>query len=163
MGVPDRKKLDENGNIDRFKAQLVANGMRQLDGFDVEETFAPVIKPPMVKIILSLVVTWGWKLRQFDVSNAFLHDILKEKVYMNQSSGYKDPNKPNAVCKLLRSIYGLRQSPRAWFHRLGDFIIAFGFTESKSYQSLFMYIHNDINAYFFLKDIHRPVCNKNQQ
>lgn len=124
--------------------------MRQVDGVDVEETFAPVIKPPRVKIILSLAVTWGWALRQFDVSNAFLHGVLKEDVYMRQPPEYRDPDNPKGVCKLLKSIYGLRQSPRAWFHQLKDFIILFGFTESVSDQSLFIYLHGNIKAYFLV-------------
>lgn len=82
--------MNDIGNVEHFKARLVANGMQQVSGIDVTETFAPVIKPTSVKLILNFVVTWGWELRQFDISNVFLHDRLKEEVYMKQPLGYRD-------------------------------------------------------------------------
>lgn len=77
-----QQKFDEAGKVECFKARLVVNGMRQVDGVDVSKTFALVINPASIKLILSFAVTWGWELHQFDVSNPFLHDILQEEVYM---------------------------------------------------------------------------------
>lgn len=76
------QKLDELGKVECFKARLVASGMQQVNGIEVLETFTPVIKPATMKIILCFAVTWGWELRQYYVSNAFLHEVLKEDVYM---------------------------------------------------------------------------------
>lgn len=102
-----RQKFDESENVERFKAHLVTNGMCQVNGVDVVETFALVIKPASVKLILIFAITWGWELRQYDVSNTVLHGVLKEEVYMRQPLGYKDPDQPTVVYKILRSIYGL--------------------------------------------------------
>ena len=86
----------------------MAKGFHQQYGVDFDETFSPVIKPPTVRIILSLAVQFNWPLRQLDVRNAFLHGHLKEEVYMAQPSGYVDSRFPNHVCKLQKSLYGLK-------------------------------------------------------
>jgi len=106
-------KLNSDGSINRYKAKLVAKGFHQQYGVDFEETFSLVVKPPIVRIILSLAVQFDWPLRQLDVRNAFLHGFLKEEVYMVQPLGYVDPSCPNYVCKLWKSLYGLKQAPRA--------------------------------------------------
>ena len=101
-------KRNSDGSISRYKARLVAKGFHQQYGVDFDETFSPVIKPPTVRIILSLAVQFNWPLRQLDVRNAFLHGHLKEEVYMAQPSGYVDSRFPNHVCKLQKSLYGLK-------------------------------------------------------
>ena len=106
-------KLNSDGSINRYKAKLVAKGFHQQYGVDFKETFSLVVKPPIVRIILSLAVQFDWPLRQLDVRNAFLHGFLKEEVYMVQPLGYVDPSCPNYVCKLWKSLYGLKQAPRA--------------------------------------------------
>ena len=95
----------------------MAKGFHQQFGVDFEEAFNPVVKPPTMRIILSLVVQFNWPLSQLDMSNAFLHGFLGEEVYMVQPLGYVNSAHPNHVCKLLESLYGLRQGPRAWFER----------------------------------------------
>ena len=80
------------------------------------DTFSPVVRPAIVRIILSLAVTSGWRLHQLDVKNAFLHGFLNEEVYMEQPPGYTDPHFPQHVCCLKRALYGLKQAPQAWFH-----------------------------------------------
>ena len=100
-------KHNSDGSISRCKARLVAKGFHQQYGIDFEETFI-VIKPPTVRMILYLVVQFDWPLRQLDVSNAFLHGFLREEVYMVQPPRYVDPSKPNHVCRLWKSLYGLK-------------------------------------------------------
>ena len=106
-------KHNSDGGISRYKARLIAKGFHQQHGVDFEETFSPVIKPPTVRMILSLAVQFDWPLRQLDVSNAFLLGFLTKEVYMVQILRYVDPSKPNHVCKLWKSLYGLKQAPRA--------------------------------------------------
>ena len=97
-----------DGSFERYKARLVAEGFHQVPGVDYGETFSPVIKPTTVRIVLSLVVSKGWVLRQFDVQNAFLHGRLCEDVYMSQPSGFSHPQFPDHVCKLKKALYRLK-------------------------------------------------------
>ena len=69
----------------------MARGYLQQYGLDYDETFSPVVKPATVRLLLALAVNNGWELRQLDMSNAFLHGILKEEVYIRQPQGYVDP------------------------------------------------------------------------
>ncbi|RVW62851.1 Retrovirus-related Pol polyprotein from transposon RE1 [Vitis vinifera] len=108
-----KTKLKEDRTIDRYKARLVAQGFSQILSLDFGETFSLVIKHTTIKLILSLAVTLGWTMRQLDVKNAFLHGFLKEEVFMEQPPGFINKDLPNHVCKLNRSIYGLKQGPRA--------------------------------------------------
>lgn len=106
-------KQRADGFIDRYKARLVAKGIGKQSGVDYTETFNPVIKSSTIRIILALAVNFDWPIKQLDVSNAFLHGTLLEKVYMEQPQGFIDAIKPKFVCKLHKSIYGLKQAPRA--------------------------------------------------
>jgi hypothetical protein len=108
-----RTKHRPDGSVEKHKARLVARGFTQQLGIDYGDTFSPVMKPATVRLVLSIVVSRGWTLRQIDVSNAFLHGFLSEDVYMQQPPGFEDAQYPSHVCKLQRAIYGLKQSPRA--------------------------------------------------
>ncbi|KAI9200598.1 hypothetical protein LWI28_010300 [Acer negundo] len=104
-------KYKSDGTIDRYKARLITKGYTQTYWIDYQETFAPVAKMNIVRVILSLAVNLDWSLRQFDVKNAFLHGDLIEEVYMDPPPGFTP--KEAKVCKLKKALYGLKQSPRA--------------------------------------------------
>jgi hypothetical protein len=134
-----RFKHKPDGSVDRFKARLVAKGFHQRPGLDYKETFSPVVKSATIRTVITISVMQGWSLRQLDVNNAFLHGKLREVVYMLQPPGFKDCSKPNHVCRLHKTIYGLKQVPREWYSALKTKILALGFTNSKADSSLFIY------------------------
>jgi hypothetical protein len=103
-----RIKRNSDGIVARYKARLVAKGFHQRPGLDYHETFSPVVKPTTVRLVLSIAVSKGWKLRQLDINNAFLQGTLAEDVYMAQPPGFHDPDKPEFVCKRRKAIYGLK-------------------------------------------------------
>ncbi|RVW91489.1 Retrovirus-related Pol polyprotein from transposon RE1 [Vitis vinifera] len=132
-------KYKADGSIERFKARLVAKGYTQTYGIDYTETFAPVAKINTVRVLLSLAANLDWPLQQFDVKNVFLHGELSEEVYMDLPPGCMVSEKQcQKVCKLKKSLYGLKQSPRAWFGRFTKSMRAFGYRQSNSDHTLFL-------------------------
>ena len=143
-------KRNSDGSISSYKARLVAKGFHQQYGIDFTETFSPVVKPPTVRLILALAVTYNWPLRQLDVQNAFLHGMLKEEVYMMQPPGYVTSRFPQHVCKLQKSLYGLKQAPQAWFESFTTQLLNLGFLSSTADSSLFIYRDGPIIAFLLL-------------
>ena len=141
-------KLNSDGSIARYKTRLVAKCFHQQPRIDYFKTFSPVIKPATVRLILAIVVSCNWPLRQLDVSNAFLHGHLKKEVFMQQSPGYVDAAHPYYVCKLHKSLYGLKQAPRAWFERFTFHLLYLGFVASVADSSLFIYHDHGTIIYF---------------
>jgi hypothetical protein len=145
-----RIKYHADGSLDRYKARWVVRGDIQRPGIDFGETFSPVVKPTTIRTILSIVASKQWQAHQLDVSNAFLHGHLQERVYCQQPTGFVDPSQPDAVCLLSRSLYGLRQAPRAWFQEFASFVTSIGFSQTRSDSSLFVYRHGNHTAYLLL-------------
>lgn len=133
-----RTKFLPNGNVDKYKSRLVANGYNQQHGIDFHETFSLVIKSTTIRAVLDVIVSLSWPIRQIDVNNAFLQGTLTEDVYVSQPQGFVDPDRPTYVCHLNKVLYGFKQAQRAWYMELKQYLVSLGFINSLSDTSLFV-------------------------
>ncbi|KAK4352696.1 hypothetical protein RND71_028214 [Anisodus tanguticus] len=143
-------KDNSDGSFARHKARLVGDGKTQHVGVDCGEMFSLLVKPATIRNVLSLALSKAWPIHQLDVKNVFLHGYLKETVYMRQPLGFRDPKHPHHVCLLKKSLYGLKQSPQAWYTQFTDYVFTIGFTDSRSDNSLFIYYRGSSLAYILL-------------
>jgi hypothetical protein len=100
-------------------------------------------------MVLSLAVSRSGPIHQLDVKNTFLHDTLSETVYYSQPARFVDPVQPDQVCHLNKSLYGLKQDPRAWYNRFSTYLLTLGFVEAKADTSLFIF-HRGVNMVYLL-------------
>nr|GEX33260.1 retrotransposon protein, putative, Ty1-copia subclass [Tanacetum cinerariifolium] len=126
-----KKKTDMDGVVRTYKARLVGKGYTETPGIDYEETFSPVANIKAIKILIAIATYYEYEIWQMDVKTPFLNGYLNEEVYMEQPEGFVNPKYPNRVCKLKRSIYGLKQASRQWNKRFDDEINKFGFTQNR--------------------------------
>jgi hypothetical protein len=103
----------------RFKARLVAKGFSQIPGIDYNDVFSPVVKHSSIRAFFGIVA-----MRDLELE-------LEEKIYMDQPEGFIVLGKEDLVCKLKRSLYGLKESPRLWYKRFDSFMLAHDFKRSQ--------------------------------
>ena len=132
-----------------YKARLVAKGCSQKYGIDYDETFSPMAMLKSIRIILAIAAYYDYEIWQMDVKTAFLNGHLQEEVYMIQPEGFvsKDPNK---VCKLHKSIYGLKQASRSWNIRFDEIIKMFGFIKNEDEPCVYKKISGSIVVFLIL-------------
>ena len=115
-------KIGSDDWVDHLKARLVAKGYTQVYGFDYYDTFSPVTKIASVCLPLSLAAMQSWPLYWLYIKNVFLHGDLVEEVYMEQPPRFVTQGEFGLVCRLCHSLYGLKQSPRAWFDQFSSVV-----------------------------------------
>lgn len=132
-----RKKEDNAGNVTRFKARLVARGFSQQNGVDYDAVFAPVATLTTFRILLTAAGHKNMVVRHIDVESAYLHGRLEEVIYMQQPKGFIEEGKETLVCRLQRSLYGLKQAARVWNTTISAILMALGFVQSRADPCLF--------------------------
>lgn len=125
-------KRDNAGEIVEYKARLVAQGYKQIPGVDCADTFSPVICRNTLKILLAVAVERSWMCIHLDVDSAYLNSGTEETVYMEQPKFFEEKQPESYVCKLNKSIYGLKQSGRNWNNYINKIILQFGLVRSRS-------------------------------
>ncbi|GJZ44676.1 putative ribonuclease H-like domain-containing protein [Tanacetum coccineum] len=133
-----RNKKDERGIVIKNKARLVAQGYTQEEGIDYDEVFAPVARIEAIRLLLAYASFKDIMMYQMDVKSAFLYGKIEEEVYVCQPPGFEDPDFPDKVYKEEKALYGLHQSPRAWYETLSTYLLENGCQRGQIDKNLFI-------------------------
>ena len=144
-------KFKADATVERYKSRLVAKGFTQQAGVDFHDTFSLFAKLTTVKMVLALAAIHGWHLAHLDINNAFLYGELDEEIYMTLPPGLAVPDIPpksgKLLCRLKKSLYGLKQASRQWYLKFSHVLSGFGLLQSASDHSYF-YKHSSDGAFF---------------
>ncbi|GKF66998.1 putative ribonuclease H-like domain-containing protein, partial [Tanacetum coccineum] len=133
-----KNKRDERSIVVKNKARLVAQGFRQEEGIDYDVVFAPVTRIEAIRLFLAFASYMGFTVYQMDVKSTFLYGTIEEEVYVHQPPGFVDLAHPNKFYKVFKALYGLHQSPRAWYETLSSFLMENGFRRGTIDKTLFI-------------------------
>ena len=122
-----KTKRDSKGNVEKYKTRPVAKCFTQKESIDYKETFSPVSSKDSLRIILALVAHYDLEFHQMDVKTAFLNGDIDETIYMKQPENFVSGDAGAMVCRLKKSIYGLKQASRQWYHKFHKVVSSFGF------------------------------------
>jgi hypothetical protein len=131
-------KTCSDGSLERYKTRLVARGFQQEHDRDYDETFALIAHMTTIRTLLAVASVQGWSISQLDVKNIFLNGDLCDDVYIRSPPGYYVPE--GMICHLRHSLYGLKQTPRAWFHCFASVVTAAGFSASAHNMAIFVHV-----------------------
>jgi hypothetical protein len=115
-------KFSTDGSIEKCKAKFVAIGFSEKEGINYDKTFALIVRYNSIRVIISLASILGWKLHQMDVKTCFLNGEIEEEVYIKEPEGFELNGRESHVCKLKKSLYGLKKTPRAWYVRIDNYL-----------------------------------------
>ena len=147
-----RLKKNSDGTISKYKARLVAKGFTQVDGVDYNETFAPVVKFTTIRTMLATAAIRNYRVCQLDISTAYLHADIEEEIYMEQPEGYEvtGENGEYLVCKLNKSIYGLKQAGRNWNKLMDGWLKNNNLQVSEADPCLYIYRSENVHDFLAL-------------
>ena len=145
-----KKKTDMDGKVHTFKARLVAKGFKQTLGVDYDETFSPVAMLKSIRILMAIAAYYNYEIWQMDVKTAFLNGNLLEDVYMTQPEGFAHLENSRKVCKLQRSIYGLKQASRSWNLRFDEAVKEFGFIKNEDEPCVYKKVSGNVLMFLVL-------------
>ena len=138
VGMDILSQQKANGSVDKYKAWPVAKGFTQYYGIDYHETFSPRAKLNTVHVLLSIIINQDWPQFQLDVKNVFLNGDLIEEVYMDIPARFETNDTQGKVCKMRNALYGLKQSPRAWFDRFTKVLKQDRYSQTQANHTLFV-------------------------
>ena len=133
-----RVKTNELGEIEKYKARVVAKGYSQVEGIDYDQTFSPTVRFESIRQLVALGTSKGMEMHQMDVTTAFLYAPLEEEVFMQQPEGTIKKGEEGKVMRLLKCLYGLKQSPRQWNICIDTSLKQLGFVRLKSDVGIYM-------------------------
>ena len=122
-----KRKLKADGSVDKYKAKLVAKGYRQKEGLDYFDTYSPVSRITSIRTLIAIASLNNMEIHQMDVKTAFLNGELDEEIYMEQPEGFVVQGQENKVCKLVKSLYGLKQALKQWHEKFDHTMLSHGF------------------------------------
>ena len=137
-----RIKTDQHGQLKRRKARFFAKGYRQVRGIDFQESFAPVVRYDLLRVVLAIAASHDLELVQLDVKTAFLNGEVDEEI-IAQPQGYTIVGRELEVCRLNKAIYGIRQASRIWNQKLHSVLQSFGFNQCNAYPCIYSRIGRD--------------------
>ena len=132
-----RKKLKSDGSIDKFKARLVVKGFKQKADIDFFNKFSLITRITSTRLLIAIVVIFYLKIYQMDVKIASLNGDLEEEIYTDQPEGFVELVQENKVCKLIKSLYDLKQTPKQWHEKFDSWMIENDYKSNKSNKCIY--------------------------
>ena len=145
-----KKKMNVEGKVEKYKARLVEKVYSQVSRIDFGDIFSLVAKVTSIRLLLFVAAAFDFEIEQMDVKTTFLHEDLKEEIYMKQPEGFMVKGKKELVCRLKKSLYRLKQSPRMWYQKFDTYIRGLRFTRSKEDHCVYFKLIGDRVIYFLL-------------
>jgi hypothetical protein len=129
--------------MDKYKVRSVARGFSQKEGEDYDKTFSLVSRYTSIRAIMGLAASMGWSLHQMDVKTTFLNEVIEEEVYIEHPQGFEVHSRDTHVFRLKKSLYGIKQAPRAWYARIYNYLMRLGFSKSHANPKLYYKVMNN--------------------
>ena len=131
-------KTKPDGEFEKAKARIVAQGFTQRPGMDYYDITSPVVKFDSLCILLAITNTLNWEIEMMDVKGSYLHSMLEEEIYMCQPDWFDD--RSGRVLKLQWALYGLKQSRRTWHQHLRGLLLSLGFQQSLANECVYIFV-----------------------